>query len=1154
MSAPHADDFLERYLARHAAFHCRFDFIPAWVVWLAALLALVGGLASLHLGLGMVSLGLCMGAFALAGAVDTKNRAITISLLMLSVAGLVWQMTEPRFAGLLSGQPLMTGLGMLTGHLIGRVYALRSALARSTTRNRLLAQFSDVILHLEDGCLKEIDLQGRLKSMNVAGQALMEVCDFAPLHDSNWLEFWPADSRRAVKHAFAEAREGRSGRFSGFCPTLAGTPKWWEVLVVPIFDLKGEVESILALSWDVSDLQNSFEKLKTANHTFQDLLESLNDGFFCVDRKGRFLQLNSKAEELLGHKADELLEMTFQEAFPDALVGDFALASCDVLEFGIPRHFEAYFEPLKKWCRVDAYPKPEGIYVFFSDITAQVKALQQSQAAETRLRLTQKVAGFADWQFDLATNELILSQQAASLLGVESLTAEFTKDSWLRQMHPDDRLALVSALLDLNEGKTFLSVQARFRDTAHADTWRDFQLLGELLKSQAHSQGLLVGCMQDVSVQKQRERRLVDAEAYAKSVIDAVPQPFCVLDEAGDILSTNQAWINHFQLNDDLQAWTGIGSSYFELCNRASLRGDSSGSELSSRIEALLSGTGDPFTLEYVANLAKGQQIFQVNALPMATERRQFLVMHEDITQQHELVAKLQASETRFREMVEYLPHVYWVYDVIKSGFSYVSPALEKIWDMAPHYLYEDVDAWLYLVHPDDKAQALAFQNNLLTRHEPAEVEYRALDASGRVYWVRNRAFPFYDVDGKAERIVGIAEDVTEARTYRDRLVSLEQLDAMSGLPNEVLFSSRLEVQCAQAKQANQEFLLVLLSLDRLKWVRQCFGQQVKQDLVGQITLRLQTALNGRGYLARISSDEFAILLSREEDVTHYPGVVQALLDEFKQHFTLGEELVTLTACIGVARFPADGDNEEVLIKSATAAAYTVQQAGLSGYQCFTPGLLQSNRDALRLETELHRGLEKQEFVLYYQPKLDLHSQRICGAEALIRWNHPVHGLVSPLRFVPLLEQSGLIVQVGLWCIHQALSQLALWQRQQSDGFVVAVNLSLKQLQPGLVGQVESALQRYGIAAECLELELTESIMHEAGKTVEIISELKALGVRIAVDDFGTGYSTLSSIRSFVPNTVKIDRCFLRDLESSPSDVTIVRSVIEMAHSLGMVV
>jgi diguanylate cyclase (GGDEF)-like protein/PAS domain S-box-containing protein len=1151
MPAPHADDFLEHYLARHVSSNQNAGSLPAWLPLLTALLALGGGLVSVTLGLDRVALGFLAGASALVGGASIARLPIPACLLFISLGYLLWRSLDSGLAAF-SWETLMGIMSVLVGYLGGHIVSLRRALGRETSRNRMLVELNDIFLQFEDGCLKEIDLQGRLKSMNGAGQVLMEVCDFEHIRNRNWLDFWQEESRGAVQKAFDAARQGRPGRFTGYCPTFASTPKWWDVLVIPVLGDTREVESLLVVSWDISNLKHSAQDLQAANHTFQDLLESLNDGFFCIDKERRFVQMNSKAEQLLRYPRDALLGMNFREAFPDALAGDFAAASCDVLESGIPRHFEAYFEPLQMWCRVDAYPKPDGVYVFFNDITAQVQALQRSEATETRLRLTQEIARFADWQFDLASHELILSEQAAELLAIDNATPEPEPSAWLRQLHPDDRLALVGALLDLNEGKTSLSVQARVRASEGSGIWRDFHFIGERVTSQPYPQGRLVGCMQDVSVQKQTERRLIDAQAYARSVIDAVPQPFCVLDEAGDILSVNQAWINYFLTERTFQGHAGVGANYLELCGMGARRGDPSSQALIDKLQALLRGVGDPFTLEYDAKLSEGMKTFKISTTPCATGRRQVLVMHEDITVQRELHASLQASEARFREMVEYLPLVYWVYDLVEARFSYVSPALEKIWNMAPQSLYDDVEAWRYLIHPDDKALAIQFQENLLVHHKPADVEYRAFDASGRLYWIRNRAFPFYGAASKAERIIGIAEDITEAHTYRDRMILAEQFDAMTGLPNRGSFDSRLERQCIQAHQAGQEFVLLVFSLNRLKWVRQCLGQPAKQELMVQIATRLQSALDGRGYLARLASDEFAVLLSRKDDIAYYMGVVQALLNRFKRHFTLGPELLTLTACIGVARFPADGDDKDALMRSAATAAYAVQQAGVAGYQCFTPGLLQDHADALRLETELNRALEQQEFVLYYQPQLSLHTQRICGAEALIRWDHPVHGLVSPLRFVPLLEQSGLIVQVGLWCIHQALSQLAQWQAQGLQDFVIAVNLSLKQLQPGLVSQVDSALQSYGVAPQCLELELTESVMFEVGKSVEIIGELKALGVRIAVDDFGTGYSTLGSIKSFVPNTVKIDRGFLRDIDSNSADLTIVRSVIEMAHSLGM--
>lgn len=911
MSASQAGDFFDNYLSRHIPLRYAGTLSP-WLWWLIALAALGGGWLSLHQGQHLASAGLCAAAFAVAGAAGKR-----MSLCLLSLC-LMWLIYTAGSADI-AHYGLATGLSMLAGFLFGQCCALRGVLQQEKRRNHRLKQFSNMLLLPDDACLKEIDLQGRIKSMNLAGQQLMNVSDFSLIFNSTWLDFWLDKSQHAVQQAFAKARDGRTARFSGFCPTLTGTPKWWDVLLYPVFDMHGAVESVLALSRDVSDLQNSNHQLQAANNTFQSLLDNLNDGFFCLDKEGRFLQINRRAEELLGYPQEQLVGRAFHEVFPDALSGDFAAASRDIVEFGIPRHFEALFAPLNIWCRVNAYPKPEGIYVFFNDITSRVTALQESHATETRLRLTQKVARFADWQFDLATNKLIFSAQAALLLDVR-LAKTASNEEWLRLFHPADQLALVSALLDLNEGKKSLNVQVRARDAVCAGEWKHFQLMGELLVSQACPQGLLVGCIQDVSLQKQHEHRLMEAEAYAKSVINAVPQPFCVLDESGHILSVNQAWIRFFQGDDALQPCSVTGSNYAQLLVRLSLEGNTSASELIDRLNALLNGTGDPFAVEYMASLSEGEKVLQITALPVATAARQFLIIHEDISLQRELVRKLQESEARFREMVEYLPHVYWVYDIAKGGLSYVSPALEKIWHMAPHALYQDLNAWLDLVHPEDKARAVAFQTQLLHDHQPAEVEYRALDGNGRVFWIRNRAFPFYDGQGRAERIVGVAEDITEVRTWRDQMAAIKELDAVSGLPNRALFCQRLQEQCIQSGKKQQLFQLLLLRLDRLQWVRQRLGQQVEQELIKASTERLQTALDGRGYLARIANDEFAVLFSRVEDMTQLSTIAEALLAQFNQPFMVDAEPFILVASAGVASFPADGDNEETLISCAAAA------------------------------------------------------------------------------------------------------------------------------------------------------------------------------------------------------------------------------------------
>jgi PAS domain S-box-containing protein len=419
-------------------------------------------------------------------------------------------------------------------------------------------------------------------------------------------------------------------------------------------------------------------KLREHNQSLQNLLGSLNDGFFQVDRQGRFVKLNEKAAQLLGCRQDALLGRMFQETFPGWMVGDFAQASCDVLEYGVSRHFEAFFEPLNIWCRVNAYPMADGVYVFFSDVTESFLTLQMSQETETRLRLTQEVACFADWQFDIASNELILSQQAEALLcivGSPDGTAApgNLKSALLRRLHPDDRLMFVSSLLDIAAGKKNIDVHARMVGDNAGGKWRDFHFIGEVVESLAYPKGRLVGCMQDVSEQKKTERRLMDAEAYANSIINAVPQPFCVLDEDGDIISVNQAWNHLFTSKNKWQPWAEAGSSYLELCRRMVWK-EETNQCLISGIQSLLSGVGDPFSHECHVRLDEEDRVFKISAASCATNRRRVIIMHEEVSLKHDLHKNIENSESG--GMVGLLPHDYALLQSAGSGYQCFTAAL----------------------------------------------------------------------------------------------------------------------------------------------------------------------------------------------------------------------------------------------------------------------------------------------------------------------------------------------------------------------------------------------------------------------------------------------------------------------------------------------
>ena len=1276
-----ADRFLEHYLSRHNASDAPSALFSVSYSW--ALCLGVSMVSLLCLGLGRLEVALLVWGCALTMATVKRLawQAFSVCGLVTLVGCLVWYVIDPHPYDIDIHLVIVCGLVISVSYLSGKVARLKTRLKQQHIHNHLLAQFSSILTQSPDVCLKEIDLSGRLLSMNDQGRLLMEVCNSEQVHGANWLSFWKDEWAQKARQAFDQACLGMPGRFVGQCDTLNGTSKWWDVLVLPVRGQQGQIETILAFSWDITEAQRNAAKLKNTHDEFDALLNNLDEGMYRLDQEWRFIQVNEMAEVLLRRTRKELLGAYIWDLYPEDEDRELGSAYRDVMYSGFPRHFEFYFRPFQQWHRVSAYPRPNGITVFFSNITSDVASVQQSQTTETRLRLAQEIGRFADWQFDLASRELMLSEQAIQLLNISMEAGGSHQDELMKHLHPDDRLGLVSALLDLTEGKASLSVSLRLRHVGRSGVWRNFQFAGVVLRPKAHPQGLLVGCMQDVSLQKHREQRLIQAEAFTRSILDALPQLVCVLDEAGTVITVNQAWTQFIDTHPAQWDWPDAGTNYLTFCAGMAGRDGAVAQTILAKLQSLLDGEGDPFSLEFKMDLGDEVRVFKMFALLMDTEQKQLLIVHEDVTEtarlqrtlntqaqrlkliyegssdglwewipqrkalylserfieligsipdehqpfpqwlieqthpdetealvsmlechlvhdapfdielrlqtamgwhwfrirgkaeregdvlvrfagslmdidfQRDLLAQLQESEARFREMVEYLPHVFWVYDISKEKVSYVSPAFQKIWGHSPELLYENATQWISLVHQDDQPLVERFHQEVIWHHRSAEVEYRSADANGKLLWVRNKAFPFPNAQGEVARIVGIAEDITEARTYQEQLYAAAHFDSLSGLPNRVMFHKRLEEQCVQAGKGNREFSVLFIGLDRIKWVQQCLGQRIRDELVNQVSERFQTVLGARGYLANLASDEFAVLLSREEEMAHVHDVIKALLQSLDEHFLLATESIRLTGCIGVAQYPLDGDTAEQLIKNANAAVYAVQKSGRNGYQFFNQGLLKHSFDTLKLEAELSRAIDQNEFVLYYQPKVDMANQQVCGAEALIRWEHPAHGLLSPLRFISLLEETGLIVPVGLWCIDQALAQLAEWQSRGLGHFVVAVNLSLRQLQPDLCEQVRASLERHVIEPGCLELELTESIMPEAGsESSAIINDLKTLGVRIAVDDFGTGYSTLGSLRSFVPDTLKIDRCFLNEMASNASDRAIVKSVIEMAHALSMTV
>jgi diguanylate cyclase (GGDEF)-like protein len=393
-----------------------------------------------------------------------------------------------------------------------------------------------------------------------------------------------------------------------------------------------------------------------------------------------------------------------------------------------------------------------------------------------------------------------------------------------------------------------------------------------------------------------------------------------------------------------------------------------------------------------------------------------------------------------------------------------------------------------------------------------------------------------------------------ERRYAESRLSYLAQFDALTGLPNRTMYLDRLGQSLVEAERDHRPVGVLFVDLDRFKAVNDTFGHAVGDLVLEQAASRLNAAVRPGDTVGRLGGDEFAVALAHLANADDAASVAQKLVTQLSMPFQIGGHTIYVSASIGISVHPVDGNDPDTLLKCADTAMYRAKESGRAGYHFYLPQMNERALARMRLESALHGAVEREEFLLHYQPKVSLVDGRISGLEALLRWQPPDRELVSPAEFIPILEETGLIIEVGEWVVASVCAQIARWQSEGVAPPRVAVNLSARQFhQQGLAESIGRIVAATGIAADLLEFEITESvIMTDSAKAVEALREMKARGIHLSIDDFGTGYSSLAYLKRFPIDTLKVDRAFIRDVTTDPDDATITLAIINLAHSLGL--
>jgi diguanylate cyclase (GGDEF)-like protein len=385
-----------------------------------------------------------------------------------------------------------------------------------------------------------------------------------------------------------------------------------------------------------------------------------------------------------------------------------------------------------------------------------------------------------------------------------------------------------------------------------------------------------------------------------------------------------------------------------------------------------------------------------------------------------------------------------------------------------------------------------------------------------------------------------------------DRVHHIAFHDDLTALPNRLMLTQRLDQALGRHRRARMTLAVLYMNLDRLKVINDSLGHEAGDILLCLVADRLRGQLREGDSLARVGGDEFVVLIENYDNSIALSACAQRLLEQLSTPYLLGKKDCHITVSMGISTFPADGSDSQTLLKAADVAMYRAKETGRNNYQYYLPSMNVHTLERLELESDLRRALERGEFFLHYQPKVEVSSGLIIGVEALLRWKHPVRGLVPPLDFIPLAEETGLIVPIGEWVLATACTRTKAWQARGLPKLSVAVNLSARQFADTmLLAKLTRIIHASGLDPSLLELEITESVvMSNAEGAVSVLEKLKSIGVQIAIDDFGTGYSSLAYLKRFPIDILKVDRSFIRDIPADSGDMKITRAIIAMAHSL----